>query len=52
MIDEKITSLWRGRIPLVCSAAQILWLVGYRIDDRVKVTEKTKRILKLEFNRG
>jgi len=49
MIDSKIPGAWRGRIPIVCSPQHILWVVGWRIDDRVKVSESTKRILCLEF---
>ncbi len=49
MIDSKIPRSWRGRIPVVYSPAQILWLVGYRIDDRVKVNRETKKVLRLEF---
>jgi tRNA(Ile)-lysidine synthase len=49
MIDTKIQRSWRRRIPVVFSPNQILWLVGYRIDDRVKVTEETKKVLRLEF---
>ena len=51
MIDTCIPRAWRGRIPVVFSPQQILWLVGYRIDDRVKVTGETKRVLRLEFKR-
>ncbi len=49
MIDAKIPCSWRQRIPLVCSPESILWVVGWRIDDRVKVTEVTKQVLLLEF---
>ncbi len=49
MVDAKIPRLWRDCIPLVCSPEQILWVVGWRIDDRVKVTETTKEILRLQF---
>jgi len=52
MIDSKIPQAWRGRIPLVCSPEHILWVVGWRIDDRVKVTQQTKQILRLKFERG
>jgi len=52
MIDAKIPRAWRQRIPLVCSLGHIVWLVGWRIDERVKVTEETKRVLRLEFKRG
>ena len=51
MIDAKIPAAWRQRIPLVCSPQHILWVVGWRIDDRVKVTEATKQVLRLEFKR-
>jgi tRNA(Ile)-lysidine synthase len=51
MIDEKIPRHWRSRIPVVYNSRYILWLVGYRIDDRVKVTAKTKRVLRLEFKK-
>jgi tRNA(Ile)-lysidine synthase len=51
MIDEKIPRHWRGRIPIVASPEQIVWLVGYRIDERAKVTDGTKHVLRLEFRR-
>ena len=52
MIDARIPHAWRQRIPIVCSPAQILWVVGWRIDERVKVTDTTQRVLCLEFKRG
>ncbi|UCC91025.1 MAG: tRNA lysidine(34) synthetase TilS [Dehalococcoidia bacterium] len=52
MIDAKIPQAWRRRIPLVCPPQRIIWVVGWRIDDRVKVTEDTKQILCLKFERG
>ena len=51
MIDAKIPSAWRQQIPIVCSPEHILWVVGWRIDDRVKVTNTTKQILCLKFKR-
>jgi tRNA(Ile)-lysidine synthase len=51
MIDAKIPQAWRRRIPLVCSPQHIMWVVGRRIDDRVKVTDATRQILCLEFER-
>jgi len=51
MIDAKIPRAWRQRIPIVCSPQHILWMVGYRIDDRLKVTENTRQVLCLEFKR-
>jgi tRNA(Ile)-lysidine synthase len=51
MVDARIPRSWRDRVPLVTSAEQILWVVGWRIDDRAKVTGKTKKILRLQFER-
>jgi tRNA(Ile)-lysidine synthase len=49
MVDAKIPRSWRGHIPIVCSPQQIIWVAGWRIDDRVKVNEASKEILRLEF---
>ena len=49
MIDAKIPRTWRQRVPIVCSSEHVLWLVGWRIDDRAKVTENTEQVLRLEF---
>ena len=51
MVDAKIPRSWRGHIPIVCSPHQIIWVVGWRIDDRVKTTptSRGKEILRLEF---
>jgi tRNA(Ile)-lysidine synthase len=49
MVDAKIPRSWRGHIPIVCSPQQIIWVVGWRTDDRVKATEASKEILRLEF---
>ena len=51
MIDAKIPRAWRQQVPIVCSPQHILWVVGWRIDDRVKVTKNTGKVLCLEFER-
>ncbi len=51
MIDAKIPNAWRDNIPIVCSPQHIIWVVGWRIDDRVKVTGNTNQVLCLEFER-
>ncbi len=48
-VDAKIPRSWRDRVPLVVTPAQIAWVVGWRIDDRVKVTQRTRRALFLRF---
>jgi tRNA(Ile)-lysidine synthase len=49
MIDAKIPRRWRERVPIVSSPEHIVWVVGYRIDDRVKVTGETRQVLCLRF---
>jgi tRNA(Ile)-lysidine synthase len=51
MLDAKIPRDWRDRIPLVVSGESIVWVTGYRIDERFKVTAGTEKILYLEFTR-
>ena len=51
MVNAKIPRSWRDRVPLVCSPQGILWVVGYRISEKVKITESTKRVLALQFQR-
>jgi tRNA(Ile)-lysidine synthase len=46
-IDHKVPKFDRPKIPLLISGEMVTWIVGYRIDERVKVTEKTKKILKV-----
>ncbi len=52
MVDAAIPRSWRDTVPLVCSPSQIVWVVGWRIDDRVKVTGSTGQVLRLEFHRA
>jgi tRNA(Ile)-lysidine synthase len=51
MVDAKIPRSWRSRIPLVCSPESIVWVVGWRIAERAKVTADTRQTLQLEFER-
>jgi tRNA(Ile)-lysidine synthase len=51
MVDAKIPQSWRGRVPLVCSPEAIVWVAGWRISEGVKVTNETKRVLRIEFER-
>jgi tRNA(Ile)-lysidine synthase len=52
MVDARIPQSWRKTIPVLTSPAHILWVVGWRIDDRVKVTESTQNVLHLAFERS
>ena len=48
-INAKIPQEDRGRIPLVVSGGEIIWVTGQAISDRVKVGPETKDILILKF---
>jgi tRNA(Ile)-lysidine synthase len=47
-VDHKIPKFERPKIPLLISDERIAWIVGYRIDDRVKITQKTRKVLKVK----
>ena len=49
-IDEKVPKEIRDKIPLIVDDENILWVVGYRINDLYKITKKTKRILSISYN--
>ena len=48
-INHKIPVSERNRYPVLVSADKIIWLVGHRIDNCVKVGARTRRILKAEL---
>jgi tRNA(Ile)-lysidine synthase len=47
-INQKIPIDQRLQCPLLLSGGKIIWLVGHRIDNSVKVSAHTRRILKAE----
>lgn len=49
MLDAGIPKAWRNRVPIICSPRQIIWIAGWRIDERVKVTESTRQVLRLKM---
>ena len=54
MVDTKIPSQWRDRIPLITSPKGIAWVAGFRVAEWAKVTEDTDEILeiRLQANSG
>ena len=47
-VDKKIPRRDRGRIPLITTENEVLWIPGIRRTRLYPVTEKTKRILRLK----
>lgn len=45
--DEKFSLLDKENTAVLFSGEKLIWLVGHRIDDRFKVTDKTKTVLQM-----
>ena len=48
-VDAKVPRSVRGRIPLVFGRDHLVWVGGQRIDDRVKLTSTTQRVLAIQL---
>jgi tRNA(Ile)-lysidine synthase len=51
MLDARIPRDWRSRVPVLSTPEQIIWVAGWRIDERVKVTSETRTVLCLRVER-
>lgn len=47
--DEKLSILEKEKVWLLCSAQDIIWIIGKRADERFKITDHTKQIIKIEL---
>lgn len=47
--DEKLSLIDKENVWLLCSENNIVWVINRRADNRFKVTEKTKQIIKIEL---
>ncbi|MCI8466316.1 MAG: tRNA lysidine(34) synthetase TilS [Lachnospiraceae bacterium] len=52
MINEKIPPDRRGQIPLLTEGSHVLWIVGGRISEAYKVTEKCEWVLEILVSRA
>ena len=51
-VDAKIPIYEKHHIPILeTKNGEVVWVCGQRIDDRFKITNDTKRVMKLEFTR-
>lgn len=48
--DTRVPRSRRGQIPLLCDCKGICWVMGFRLDERVRVTTETRDILVVEFD--
>jgi tRNA(Ile)-lysidine synthase len=52
MINAKIPEHIRDHLPLVVSTQHIIWVAGWRVDERVKITGQTAQVLHLRFTKA
>lgn len=50
-IDQKVPRRERRISPLLVSGEEIVWVVGFRPDDRFMIDEETRRLLIVEADR-
>ncbi len=48
-IDNKVPVMERDTVPIVTMIGQPIWIVGFRIDDRIRVSEETTKLLMMKF---
>jgi len=48
MIDQKFSKTEKEKLWVLESQSRIIWLIGHRLDDRFKVSEHTRSVLKIE----
>lgn len=51
MINRKIAQTLRPLWPIVSHEAHLVWLVGQQVDERVRVTDTSRRIIRLTCRR-
>jgi tRNA(Ile)-lysidine synthetase-like protein len=44
MINSKIPSVWRDQLPLLTAGDQIVWVCGWRVDERFIVRPQTQHV--------
>jgi len=48
-IDEKIPKEKRKKIPIISDDDNIIWIGGYRMNNKYRITEETKNKTRIEI---
>lgn len=48
-IDQKLSKIEKEDVRVVEMNKKIIWVAGMRIDERFKITERTKKVLKIVY---
>lgn len=51
-IDLKVPQAQRAYVPLVECETGLIWVCGYRLDERFKITSRTRSLLRLELSKA
>lgn len=49
LIDRKVPRAERKRIPLVFKEEELIWIAGHQISEDYRVTDQTKKVLRIEL---
>lgn len=49
-VDEKVPVPLKERTWILATGKKVVWIMGYRIDNRFRISEKTQRVLLLRFH--
>ncbi|MBF0530369.1 MAG: tRNA lysidine(34) synthetase TilS, partial [Deltaproteobacteria bacterium] len=44
-IDRRVPAWQRSKVPLIVDQNHLVWIAGYCVDDRVKITSETRRVI-------
>jgi tRNA(Ile)-lysidine synthase len=50
-IDQKVNRSIRDQVPMLVSGHEVIWIVGYRINEAYKVTDATKTIIEVVYSK-
>ncbi|MDH3710967.1 MAG: tRNA lysidine(34) synthetase TilS [Cyclobacteriaceae bacterium] len=50
LVDVKVPLNLKDEVQVVTSGEDIVWVVGFRIDDRFKITQQTEKVLEITIN--